>query len=76
MIFEYQETDNPKQLMECKNVIASNGMIVERRQQEKDLTLETFESQPKDVRLLTYKLMIDKFNEKYSNNLDESQKQL
>ena len=28
MIFEYQETDNPKQLMECKNVIVSNGMIV------------------------------------------------
>jgi len=76
MIFEYQETDNPKQLLECKNVILENGMIVERKQQPKDLTLETFETQPKDVRLLTYKLMIDKFNEKYSKNLDESQKQL
>jgi hypothetical protein len=76
MIFEYQETDNPKQLLECKNVILENGMIVERKQQPKDLTLEAFESQPKDVRLLTYKLMIDKFNEKYSKNLDESQKQL
>jgi hypothetical protein len=70
MIFEYQETDNPKQLLECKNVILENGMIVERKQQPKDLTLETFETQPKDVRLLTYKLMIDKFNEKYSKNLD------
>jgi hypothetical protein len=76
MIFEYQETDNPKQLLECKNVILENGMIVERKQPTKDLTLEAFQSQPKDVRLLTYKLMIDKFNEKYSNNLDESQKQL
>jgi len=76
MIFEYQETDNPKQLLECKNVILENGMIVERKQPTKDLTLESFQSQPKDVRLLTYKLMIDKFNEKYSNNLDESQKQL
>ena len=76
MIFEYQETDNPKQLMECKHVILSNGILVERKQQEKDLTLEAFQSQPKDVRLLTYKLMIDKFNEKYSKNLDESQKQL
>ncbi len=76
MIFEYQETDNPKQLLECKNVILENGMLVERKQPTKDLTLETFETQPKDVRLLTYKLMIDKFNEKYSNNLDESQKQL
>ncbi len=60
MIFEYQETDNPKQLMECKHVILSNGILVERKQQEKDLTLEKFQSQPKDVRLLTYKLMIDK----------------
>ena len=76
MIFEYHETDNPKQLMECKNVVINNGIIVERKQQEKDLTLEAFQAQPKDVRLLTYKLMIDKFNEKYSNNLDESQKQL
>ncbi len=76
MIFEYQETDNPKQLLECKNVILENGMLVERKQPTKDLTLETFETQPKDVRLLTYKLMIDKFNEKYSKNLDESQKQL
>jgi len=76
MIFEYQETDNPKQLLECKNVILENGMIVEKKQQTKDLTLEAFQTQPKDVRLLTYKLMIDKFNEKYSNNLDESQKQL
>jgi hypothetical protein len=62
MIFEYQETDNPKQLLECKNVILENGMIVERKQPTKDLTLEAFQSQPKDVRLLTYKLMIDKFN--------------
>ena len=77
MIFEYQETDNPKQLLECKNVILNNGLIVEKKQQEqKDLTLETFQSQPKDVRLLTYKLMVDKFNDKYSNNLDESQKHL
>ena len=27
MIFEYQETDNPKQLLECKNVILENALI-------------------------------------------------
>ncbi len=76
MIFEYEETSNPKQLLECKNVILQNGIITEKKQIEKDPVLENFESQPKDIRLLTYKLMIDKFNEKYSKNLDESQKQL
>jgi len=76
MIFEDDETDNPKQLMECKNVILNNGMMTERKQIQVDPILESFEKQPKDVRLLTYKLLVDKFNEKYSNNLDESQKQL
>jgi UDP-N-acetylglucosamine transferase subunit ALG13 len=75
MIFEYEETSNPKQLLECKNVIIQNGTITEKKQIEKDLVLESFESQPKDIRLLTYKLLVDKFNEKYSV-LDESQKQL
>jgi hypothetical protein len=75
MIFEYEETSNPKQLLECKSVILQNGIITEKKQIEKDPVLESFESQPKDVRLLTYKLLVDKFNEKYSG-LDESQKQL
>lgn len=75
MIFEYDETSNPKQLLECKNVIIQNGLLTEKRSTIKDPVIESFESQPKDVRLLTYKLMIDKFNEKYSN-LDESQKHL
>ena len=75
MIFEYDETVNPKQIMECKNAILENGMITETKQLEKDPVIESFESQTKDMRLLTYKLLIDKFNEKYSG-LDESQKQL
>jgi hypothetical protein len=75
MIFEHEETDNPKQLMECKNAIIENGIIIERVKPTKDAVLEKFESQPKEMRLLTYKLLVDKFNEKYSG-LDESQKQL
>lgn len=75
MIFEYEETDNPKQLMECKNAIIENGLLTERSNSKKDPVLENFESQPKEIRLLTYKLLVDKFNEKYSG-LDESQKRL
>lgn len=76
MIFEYQETDNPKQLLECKNVILENSMLSAKPKRiEKDVVIETFESQPKELRLLAYKMLVDKFNEKYSG-LDESQKQL
>lgn len=75
MIFEYPESDNPKQIMECKNAIIDNGLLIERTKTSKDPVLEHFKSQTKDVRLLTYKLLVDKFNEKYSG-LDESQKHL
>jgi hypothetical protein len=75
MIFEHTETDNPKQLMECKTAIIDHGIITERAQPKKDALIEAFESQPKDMRLLSYKILVDKFNEKYSG-LDESQKQL
>ena len=75
MLFEYEESDNPKQIMECKNVILNTGLIAERVHVKQDELLESYQSQPKDVRLLAYKLLVDKFNEKYSV-LDESQKQL
>lgn len=75
MLFEYEETDNPKQLLECKTVIIENGLIVDKKIVNKDPIIESFESQPKEIRLLTYKLLIDKFNDKYSV-LDESQKLL
>lgn len=75
MLFEYEESDNPKQLMECKHVILQTGIIAEKTIVKKDELIESYQSQPKDIRLLAYKLLVDKFNEKYSI-LDESQKQL
>jgi len=76
MIFEHDETANPKQLLECKNAILQNGLMHEKKKAaELDPVVEAFKSQPTEVRLLTYKLMIDKFNEKYSG-LDEAQKRL
>jgi len=75
MIFEHDETDNPKQIMECKNAIIDHGLLTERVTTKTDPVLENFTSQPKEIRLLTYKLLVDKFNKKYSG-LSESQKQL
>jgi hypothetical protein len=75
MLFEYDETDNVKQLLECKNVILQNNLITSRIKVIKDPLMEQYEAQPKDIRLLTYKLLVDKFNDKYAG-LDNSQKQL
>ena len=75
MLFEYTDLDNPKRLMECKNAVLEHTLITKKKSFPKDELMETFSKQDTDVRLLTYKLMIDKFNKKYSV-LSESQKQL
>jgi len=77
MLFEYAETDNPKRLLECKNAIIENGLITDRKSNIKreDALIETFQSQSKDMRLLSYQILVDKFNKKYSV-LSEQQKSL
>ena len=50
-------------------------MLTERKKAYTDPLIEEFSAQSKDMRLLSYKLLVDKFNDKYSV-LDESQKQL
>jgi hypothetical protein len=75
MLFEHDEIEYPKQLLECKLVIVDHVLLTEKVKPTADPLMEAFESQPKDIRLLSYKLLVDKFNDKYSV-LDESQKQL
>ena len=74
-IFEFSEADNPKQLMECKQVLVNHVLVNEQPKPEIDTLMESFKKQNKDLRLLSYKLLVDKFNEKYSG-LNESQKDL
>lgn len=76
MLFEYEETENPKQIAQCKNVLLEHALPKKRVVEQRDAVLETFAKQDKDVRLLTYKLLVDKFNSTYSEVLSESQKQL
>ena len=42
----------------------------------KSKPLKEYSKQDKDLRLLSYKILVDKFNEKYDNNLSASQKTL
>ena len=76
IIFENDDADNPKQMMECKSNIV-DSIITESAQTEKqkDSLLEIYKAQPKDQRLLTAELLVNKFNSKYSV-LNDSQKLL
>ena len=75
MLFEYKDSDNPKRLMECKNALLEHTLLTEKKKPAKPTLIEEFSKQEKGTRLLAYKLMVDKFNDKYSV-LSESQKQL
>lgn len=72
-LFEYNEVDNPTQLLECKSSIVEHLLGKVEKLQETDVILEKYKKHDKEVRLLAYKMLVDKFNKKYSG-LDESQK--
>jgi hypothetical protein len=75
ILFEYATHATVSQLNECKNVLLEHMLLTERVTAKKDPVFEAFEQQDKAERLLTYKLLVDKFNSKYSS-LTESQKRL
>ena len=64
-----EETDSKITILE--NITQSN--ISDKKSQNK--VVESYSAEESDVRLLTYQLLVDKFNEKYST-LNESQKNL
>ena len=75
MLFEHSESANPKQIMQCKSMIVENGLSSNKNIKQKDIVLESYSKQSEDIRLLSYNLLVDKFNKKY-NVLSESQKSL
>ena len=78
MLFEHEEHENYTQITSCKNSLVEH-MIPKQKRTETDThseELRKFESQEKETRLLTLKLLIDNFNKKYSITLNKSQKEL
>jgi len=74
-LFEYTVLDNPAEIVDNKDTIVEH---ITRKDAKKNSTLnemKAFEAQDKEVRLLSYKILIDKFNTKYSK-LNEGQKSL
>ena len=77
-LFETQKNEkinNPKIIMECKDTVidhisTSSPKTIQER------VLKEYSKQDKGIRLLSYKLLLEKFNEKYGKSLDSQQRNL
>jgi hypothetical protein len=78
-LFEYAEVDNPAQIVRSKSTLVEhvlrNALNNPIKKKTGNRITETYTVQPKDVRLLSYKMLIDKFNDKY-NGLNQRQKNI
>jgi hypothetical protein len=80
-VYKVFEAKTTGRKVEIRDFIESNNTILEHITHKKvsskqaDTLYESFKQQSEDLRLLTYKLLIENFNKKYSN-LDDSQKGL
>jgi hypothetical protein len=78
-VYKVFEAKTMGRKVEIRDFIESNNTILEHITHKKisvkqaDTLYESFKQQSEDLRLLTYKLLIENFNKKYSN-LDDSQK--
>lgn len=72
-IFEYTELDNPVEITRSKMTIMENmNSEVKRDASEDHNSLKT---EPKEIRLMSYKILVEKFNKKYGD-LSSRQKNL
>jgi hypothetical protein len=65
---------DPKEIFESKNTIIGN-LVSAHDKSNGNVDVSDYEKQNEDLRLITYKLLVDNFNKKYSK-LDESQQTL
>jgi hypothetical protein len=70
-IFEYKDLDNPIEFTKSKITIMEN--ITEKPNTVILNESKSISNEPKEIRLLSQKLMVEKFNKKY-NDFNESQK--
>jgi hypothetical protein len=66
---------DPKEIYESKNTIVRNILNQKTSSVKNEEVLEMYEKQNEDLRLISYKLLVNNFNKKYSS-LDESQQTL
>jgi hypothetical protein len=71
-LFEYKNSDNPKQYVECKSTLLEH-LTGKSQNSDKVVTAinEDYAKQPKEVRLLAWKMLVENFNNKYTNLSDK-----
>lgn len=74
-LFEYTIADNPIDIVNTRYTIVEHITRKEVKKPNELNEMSSFIKQDKDVRLLSYKILVDKFNDKYSG-LNEGQKSL
>ena len=74
-LFEYTIADNPVESVNNRYTIVEHIVRSESKKPNQVNEMSEFIKQDKEIRLLSYKILVDKFNEKYSN-LNEGQKDL
>lgn len=62
-IFEFNELDNPTEITRSKITIIENMVSETKGKLNEDVSMMV--SEPKEIRLLTYKILVEKFNTKY-----------
>jgi hypothetical protein len=72
-LFEFAEADDPKEYVETKFALLEHVRTVANKT---EATKPMLESENKDVRILASKIIVDRFNEKYSSQLTTEQKSL
>jgi hypothetical protein len=63
-----------KEVYQSKNCIVEHLIDKPKIMRSEDELINYYQIQSEDIRLLTYKLLIEKFNNRYSNILDDGQK--
>jgi hypothetical protein len=70
-IFEYSEIENPTEITRSKITIIENMTSENRSRLTEDVA--GIRNEPKEIRLLSYKILVEKFNQKYGE-LSQEQK--
>jgi hypothetical protein len=63
-----------KEVYQSKNCIVEHIVDKPKVTHSEDELINYYQTQTEDIRLLTYKLLCEKFNEKYASSLDDDQK--
>lgn len=73
-VYNSENLSNPTQIIENKTALLEHltQSAIDKQEVQNNI-LEEFKNQDKDIRVLTYRVLLEKFNDKYAN-LNENQK--